>query len=279
LIPEVLKYPHLTSRPVLFIKTILLFAIVCLGGCNGDAERHDKSGIAISFDDHFIKEWYQLRPLFQKYNAKVTFFITCPDSVNAEEANMLRQLQKDGHEIGYHGTIHGKSTELIAALGPEKYAATELEPGLRHLAAAGFNPTSYAHPGGNHNDQVDSVLLAKGFKILRDVAVARRKLSGHQIYAWPPRWMSSIFYKFDGEKEVDALLIDVDEVTDEEMADAIAKAKEGNTALMIFGHEPLYGAPQNGEYGFNVSFLANILKEAHRQGLKFYTMSELPQQK
>lgn len=272
-----MKYPPFTSRPALLIRTVLLFAVVCLAGCGNEGKKHDRSGIAISFDDHFIKEWYQLRPLFQKYHAKVTFFITCPDSLNVEEVGMLRQLEKDGHEIGYHGTIHGKSTELIAAMGPAGYARAELEPGLKHLAAAGFTPTSYAHPGGNHNDQVDSVLLAKGFKILRDVAVARRKISGHQLYAWPPRWMNSIFYDFEGEKQVDALIIDIDEVTDEEMIDAIAKARETNKALVVFGHEPLYGAPKNGEYGFNVSFLANVLKEAHRQHLKFYTMSELPE--
>jgi hypothetical protein len=164
----------------------------------------------------------------------------------------------------------------MAAGGPKGYIETELEPGLGYMNAAGFKPTSYAHPGGNHNDRVDSVLLAKGFAILRDVAISRRKFKGFQLYAWPPRWMHSIYYAFDGEQKVDALMIDYDEVTEEEITGAIKEARESGTALMVFGHEPLYSTPLNGKYGFNVSFLAAILREAHKQKLKFYTMSELP---
>ncbi|NIJ51075.1 polysaccharide deacetylase family protein [Dyadobacter arcticus] len=260
------------------ILAALSFGAVLIA-CQPDTKIANKSGVAISFDDHFINEWYALRPLFQKYNAKVTFFITCPDSLSTDEITKLKQLEKDGHEIGFHSTTHGKSTELIAAVGPAKYADLELKPGLKHMAAAGFSPTSYAHPGGNHNDKVDSVLTAYGFKILRDVAVSRRKLLGLQVYALAPRLMSWIYYKFDHQTSVDALLIDTDSgVTEVGMKEAIQKAKASNIALMLFGHEPLYNDPKNGEYGFSVALLEKILREAHAQKLKFYTMSELPSQ-
>jgi len=262
------------------LRGLLLFVLMsALWGCGSPSGKPDAGGIAISFDDHFIKEWYELRPLFQKYSAKATFFITCPDSLHEEEVAMLKQLEKEGHEIGFHGTVHAKSTELMVAGGPKGYIEAELEPGLRHMNAAGFKPTSYAHPGGNHNNRVDSVLLAKGFTILRDVAISRRKLKGIQLYAWPPRWMNAIYYAFKGEQKVDALMIDYDEVTEEEIVEAIQEAKENGTALMVFGHEPLYSEPKNGKYGFNVSFLAAILREADKQHLKFYTMSELPKRK
>ncbi|MDR6807685.1 peptidoglycan/xylan/chitin deacetylase (PgdA/CDA1 family) [Dyadobacter sp. BE34] len=275
-----MKYIKTSSNALNGLRGLLLFVLASVfWGCGSPSGKPDAGGIAISFDDHFIKEWYELRPLFQKYNAKATFFITCPDSLNAEEVAMLKQLEKEGHEIGFHGTVHAKSTELMAAGGPKGYIEAELEPGLRHMHAAGFKPTSYAHPGGNHNDRVDSVLLAKGFTILRDVAISRRKFKGIQLYAWPPRWMNAIYYAFKGEQKVDALMIDYDEVTEEEIVEAIREAKENGTALMVFGHEPLYSAPQNGKYGFNVSFLAAVLREADKQKLKFYTMSELPKVK
>ena len=257
----------------LFLIFLLLGFV--FNSCTKKGNASNESGIAISFDDHFIDEWYALRPLFQKYNAKVTFFITCGDSLTADEITKLKQLQKDGHEIGFHGTIHGKSTELIAS-GAENYAKTELDPGMRFMAAAGFYPTSYAHPGGNHNEQVDSVLLARGFKILRDVGISRRILFGIPLYTTVPKIMNWIYYPFNQEKTVDALLIDQDSgITEEEMQEAIQKAKDTNTAVMVFGHEPLYKAPENGEYGFNVSFLESILKEAKRQNLRFYRMTEL----
>lgn len=253
------------------ILILIGFSFACQQKKGGNGQ----AGIAISFDDHFINEWYELLPLFQKYNAKVTFFITCPDSLKPDEIEKLKQLQKEGHEIGFHGTIHGKSTELIT-LGADKYVETELTPGMNYMATAGFKPSSYAHPGGNHNDQVDSVLLANGFRILRDVAISRRTFRAFPLYTLAPRVMDWIYYTFDHEPVVDALLIDQDSgVTDEEISDAIERAKKTNTALMVFGHEPLYAAPVNGEYGFNVSFLETILKEAHNQKLKFYTMTEL----
>lgn len=265
------------NRPVFIFVSKLTFFFLFLG-CGQETVNHEKSGVAISFDDRFINEWYALRPLFQKYNAKVTFFVTCGDSLSAEEISKLKQLERDGHEIGFHGTIHGKSTELIKALGPEKYAATEIYPGVEAMKKAGFYPKSYAHPGGNHNDQVDSVLFANGFEILRDVAISRRKIYGIPVYTIAPRVMDWIFYGFKKEKLVDALLIDTDSgITEREINDAIEKAKNTGSALMLFGHEPLYGSPNNGEYGFQVAFLEKILKEANRKNLKFYTMSELPE--
>ncbi|MCF2490412.1 polysaccharide deacetylase family protein [Dyadobacter sp. CY347] len=270
-----MKYSTVTFLRHCLIKCIILCAGTCMMHCRQNAQTNEKAGVAISFDDHFINEWFALRPIFQKYNAKVTFFVTCPDSLTADEVSKLKTLQSDGHEIGFHGTIHGKSTELIMA-GPENYKKIELAPGLSYMAKAGFNPTSYAHPGGNHNDQVDSVLLASGFKILRDVAISRRKIMGFQMYALAPRLMPWIYYDFDSERIVDALLIDEDSgLTEAEMKEALEKAKTDNKALMLFGHEPLYGKPKNGEYGFDVPFLEQILKEADRQKLKFYTMSEL----
>ncbi|CAG5074365.1 hypothetical protein DYBT9623_05063 [Dyadobacter sp. CECT 9623] len=261
------------------LKLLLILVGFYTLSCQPKSSEQNRAGIAISFDDHFIEEWYALRPLFQKYGAKVTFYITCSDSLTTDEISKLKQLEKDGHEIGFHSTTHGKSTEIIAAGGPEGYYTAEIKPGMKYMNAAGFSPTSYAHPGGNHNETVDSVLYANGFKIIRDVAISKRKLLGFQIYALAPRLMPWIFYDFKKEKSVDALLIDTDTgLTETSMKEAIRRAKETHTALMLFGHEPLYKAPENGEYGFSVNFLETILKEAKAQNLHFYKMSELADQ-
>jgi len=258
---------------------LVLCALIVLlvTSCQEKPANSEKAGIAISFDDHFIDDWYALRPLFKKYNATVTFFLTCPDTLTSDEISKIKELQKDGHEIGFHGTVHGNATEMLKSHGPQKYIETELEPGLRHLAQIGIKPTSYAHPGGNHTDQADSILLANGFKILRDVAQAERKLFGVPVYHFAPRMMSWIYYPFNKEPIVDALMIDDGtNISEKEIKEALIKAKETNTAIMLFGHQPLYEKPKNGQYGFNVSFLETILKEAKAQNLKFYTMSELP---
>lgn len=259
-----------------FLLIVLWF---CNVSCQTKQKTNAKAGVAISFDDHFIDQWYALRPLLKKYNAKVTFFITCPDSLSGNEVQKLKTLQSEGHEIGFHGTIHGRATELITASGPKGYLETEITPGLTNLKKAGFSPRSYAHPGGNHNDQVDSVLFAQGFTMLRDVAISRRKLYGVPLYTIAPRLMNSIFYDFDKSSEVDALLIDTSaELTENQIYDGLLRAKERREAFMLFGHEPLSANSKTGAYGFDVSLLEMILKEANELGLKFYTMSELPSQ-
>ena len=255
---------------------LLFFIFIFFVSCRQKTETVGTGGMAISFDDHFINEWYALRPLFKKYDAKVTFFVTCGDSLTSDEAFKLKELRKDGHEIGFHGTLHGVSTMMIEDLGPQKYKEAELSPGIAFMKQAGFNPTSYAHPGGNHNERVDSVLLASGFKILRDVAIANRKYRGVPLYSLAPRVMNWIYYPFTKEKNVDALLIDTDSgLTEKQIQDAVKRASDTGTALMIFGHKPLRGSPESGEYGFDIAFLEDILKAAKAHKMKYYTMSEL----
>ncbi len=211
-----------------FLKSFV-FCLFILGfsGCDSPPKHPERAGVALSFDDHFLKEWVELIPLFKKYNAKVTFFINCPDSLSAEDITLLKHLQEEGHEIGYHGTIHGVSTRMIQDLGVEGYLNTEIRPGLSYLRKAGFTPTSYAHPGGNHNARVDSVLLASGFRILRDVALAERRYKGFRLYHIPPKYLPQIYYGFDQERVVDALLIDYStNLSSQEMKDVLEKAKE-----------------------------------------------------
>lgn len=266
----------MTRRRSLAYQLLFFALAITFLSCRHSSDDPAKAGIAISFDDHFIKDWHALRPLFKKYGAKATFFVTCKDSLSAEDTKLLKELEADGHEIGFHGTIHGRSTELIG-VSVKNYLDTEITPGLTGMRKAGFAPVSYAHPGGNHNPQVDSVLFANGFTILRDVAIAHRVYRGIPLYSLSPRVMNWIFYGFDHTRAVDALLIDTDSgLSEEDMRDAVERASDTGTALMVFGHQPLYAPPTNGAYGFDVGFLEKILAEASAKKLRFYTMSELP---
>ncbi|WP_247237177.1 polysaccharide deacetylase family protein [Telluribacter sp. SYSU D00476] len=265
--------------PKLNVKVVIVILIhVLLIGCDSTEDNlQHKGGVAISFDDHFIDEWYQLRPVFKQHGAKVTFFITCSDTISETKRRLLQDLQEDGHEIGFHGTIHGNATQLLSNAGVNGYISTELEPGMKYMRQAGFHPTSYAHPGGNHTQQADSVLLAQGFTILRDVAKNERSLYGIRLYHLPPRYMPHIYYTFDNDRTVDALTIDTDvHISQEEIREALIKARDTGTALMLFGHKPLNKEPGEGEYGFRVSFLKYTLAQADSLDLQFYTMSELP---
>ena len=258
--------------------TGILFLSFFLLGCNSEKSSGTaQGGLALSFDDHFIDEWYALAPLLKKHRAKSTFFLTCSTPLSAREISMLRALKQEGHEIGYHGTIHGNAKMMLRDEGVEGYLNREIQPGLRYLRDAGFNPTSYAHPGGNHTTQADSILLAQGFTVLRDVAKAERKMYGITLYHIPPRLHPFIYYKPGSGPMVDALLIDSEtNISRKEIRDALVKAKETGTVLMLFGHKPLHSPPKSEEYGFQVPFLQYIVEQADSLNLRFYTMAELP---
>ena len=63
----------------------------------------DDTGILLSFDDHYRKEWENYFGLFDRYNAKVTFFVTGTYKTNS---NFSRAALNQGHDIGYHSLNH-----------------------------------------------------------------------------------------------------------------------------------------------------------------------------
>ncbi|OZI06919.1 polysaccharide deacetylase [Siphonobacter sp. BAB-5385] len=257
--------------------TFVVILLFLLPGCQSTTQHPERAGIALSFDDRFFSDWMALRPLLNQYQAKVTFYVNCPDSLTNEEVRILKTLQQDGHEIGFHGTIHGISTEMIQNLGVEGYLNTEIRPGISYLQQAGFHPTSYAHPGGNHNARVDSVLEASGFRILRDVALAERSYKGFRLYHLSPQWLPQIYYDFDQQRSVDALLFDTSaNLSVAELRSALVRAKTRGKAVLLFGHQPFFSPPKPEQYGFDVQVLRQMLQTADSLHLKFYRMSDLP---
>ncbi len=255
-----------------FLYLVVLVAISA--GCSRRGPVGD-GGVAISFDDRFIAGWYALRPLFKEFGARATFYIN-GDTLTAEEIGMLKSLHEDGHEIGFHGTIHGDAGQLLRHHGVEGYLSIEIWPGLNYLRSLGFEPVSYAHPGGTSTAATDSALLANGFVTLREVSKAERYFRGVRLYHLPPARMPRIFYDFDGRKSFYSLQIDREtSLSVKEMAAALEKAGRDGKVLMLFGHQPLPENPSPDQYGFEISFLRSILEESRKRGLKFYTMSEL----
>jgi peptidoglycan/xylan/chitin deacetylase (PgdA/CDA1 family) len=235
------------------------------------------AGIALSFDDRFIDEWYRLRPIFKKYKAHATFYVTQFDSLTPAEIEKLKILQQDGHEIGCHGAIHTNSVAYVRQNSMQHYLDVEIHPALRSMKQHGFSPTSFAHPGGVHNDAIDSELL-NHFVLLRDVTMIERTKWGITL-RWNFHLMPYIFYDFDGDPTVDALSFDEGAgLSKSDLQTAMRMAKEDGTALMLFGHKPYPHSVEQGGYGFYVRQLEFILAESKRLHLKTYTMSELVRQ-
>ena len=253
--------------------TFLLLPIIVAFGC-GPVSQPPAAGIALSFDDRFVQEWAKLRPLFKKYDARATFYVTQFDSLKPEEIEILRQLQADGHEIGAHGATHARSIDYVWQHSMNDYFKNEIEAELEPMKKAGLKVSTFAHPGGQQIWFIDQKLLKNYFCLLRDVALTERDLKLFTLRR-PVFGMNEIYYRFDGNPTVSALLIDQGaNVPMKALREGLIRAKNTNSTLMLFGHRPLFES--SGEkYGFGVSRLDSILAESKKLGLRTYTMSQL----
>jgi peptidoglycan-N-acetylglucosamine deacetylase len=252
---------------------LLLSLIFIIFNCS-QPQKNKVGGIAISFDDRFIKEWTALRPIFQKYNAKFTFYITQPDSLTQQEVQLLHELRKDGHEIGCHGAMHVRSMNYIWENSLQQYMENEIFKALRTMKKHGFVPKTFAHPGGSQTWYSDRELLMY-FGLLRDVSMKHRNIFGFE-YTRQVEDISEIYFQRNAPQKVNALLIDTSaKLTIEDIKKGLRRAAKEGSVMMMFGHKPLTKTTHKpDEYGFDVAFLEQILVESAKLNLKTFTMQE-----
>jgi peptidoglycan/xylan/chitin deacetylase (PgdA/CDA1 family) len=124
--------------------------------------------LALSFDDHSVASWTALRPLFDRYGARVTFFVSAYLDLTSGERAQLHQLSDDGHDIEYHSTNHLNAVDYVAAHGMNGYIADEILPALDAMRADGFPTTIFAYPFGARSAATDAA-LARYFTRLRAI--------------------------------------------------------------------------------------------------------------
>ena len=116
-------------------------------------------GLALSFDDAHIADWWGLRPIFDRYDARVTFFITRYDQWDDAMKAQLRDLAADGHSIQAHTVNHLRAPEYVTEHGLDAYLADEAVPSIELLRADGYPVTDFAYPFGARTGELDHALL------------------------------------------------------------------------------------------------------------------------
>lgn len=145
----------------LFITLCVLLTLAA--GCS---RRPENTGLLVlSFDDRNFDSWVEAIPLFEKYNAHVTFFVSGP--IDDEAVRAMRRLSEAGHSIGLHGLRHAFADEEVAAKGGDIFYKEEIEPQLEACRAANIPITSYAYPYCRCNDETDALFKKRGFAHVR----------------------------------------------------------------------------------------------------------------
>lgn len=243
------------------ICLFVLFSASVFSCSRNDNYRHTTqplSGICISFDDRTVDEWFELRELYNRYNARLTFFVTRFDSLTPAQVEKLRILQSDGHEIGFHGALHVISEHYIQEHSMEEYLRNEIMNGIDMMNQKGFYPTSFSYPYSAKYTGTDEELL-KYFYIVRSEVILKN----------PAEIMSSgAFFEHDGSRLVKSVSIDRNSpLTREQIEAGIVYAAHSKQVFLLYGHEP--------ERTFDPKTLEYIFKLAGHHGLKYYRMSDL----
>jgi peptidoglycan/xylan/chitin deacetylase (PgdA/CDA1 family) len=115
--------------------------------------------LALAFDDRDLAGWTALRPVFQHYGARVTFFVSEYPFLDDTQKAEIRQLQMDGHDIEYHSTRHLNAENYANDHGVDAYINDEILPGLMAMEADGYtNMHIFAYPFGARTPATDAAL-------------------------------------------------------------------------------------------------------------------------
>ena len=130
-------------------------------------------GLALSFDDHNIVEWYSLRPMFERHSARVTFFLSRYAYLGELEYQYLRELAGDGHAVEAHSVNHLRAPLYVEERGLAAYLHDEVIPSIEVLENDGYPVHAYAYPFGARTDELDDA-IREHVPILRSVSFSYR---------------------------------------------------------------------------------------------------------
>ncbi|MBL8629611.1 MAG: polysaccharide deacetylase family protein [Rhodospirillaceae bacterium] len=122
--------------------------------------------LAVTFDDHYIDDWYDAADIFASHGARVTFFAYGFPHVPQTAITKFYGLLGMGHEIGFHTSSHVNAVETSQKIGLEAYLKTEILDGIAGMRIFGFTPKSFAYPLSARNAELDAA-ISPHFKTIR----------------------------------------------------------------------------------------------------------------
>jgi peptidoglycan/xylan/chitin deacetylase (PgdA/CDA1 family) len=139
------------------------------------ADRIPRGGLVFAFDDAYVEPWFELRDIFARHAARVTFFVSNYAELDQRQRAMLHVLQDEGHAIEAHGMGHRNAPVYVERHGLAAYLSVEVDPLLELLARDGFHPRTFAYPYGDRTSELDHALLDR-FDLIRSVTYLDRSV-------------------------------------------------------------------------------------------------------
>lgn len=236
--------------------TLLLLSLSCRKTDKLGVMR--EPGIALTFDDDYVDNWYKYLPLLDSLKVKATFYISNYHRLTNLQVRKLKTIEAHGNEIGYHTTNHIDIPKYVDEYGGSQLFNNEINPDLVKMRQDGFNPVVFAYPYGSHTSGTNTLLLP-WFKSLR-------ALNG------TPN-LSKSLTTTGSETVLYAMETDNSGNRKEWMYDELLNsAKENNNCFVMVGHRI-----EEGDTKLKVPLarLLHIIGKAKELNMRFYTVSEI----
>jgi peptidoglycan/xylan/chitin deacetylase (PgdA/CDA1 family) len=211
-------------------------------------------------------------PLLDTYGVRATFFLDHIAPLGEEQVEGLRELGSHGHAIGCHGVQHRKAVDYVAEHGIDTYIRDEIAPQLQWMRERGFRPTSFAYPCSQRDTETDAALL---------------RFFGHLRYGIPkPPEIPLV--EFDSvyvplkdvastgslpSRGIEGKTPQDEERSCGELPAAFRRVRERGELLVLYAH--CIGGVDKRNF-IRIPTLEKILAAAVKEGLRFYSMDDLP---
>ena len=205
----------------------------------------DATGILLTFDDEYKEVWEQNFDLFDRYGARVTFFL------QGEYCSFSTRALERGHDVGYHSLKHLNLPKVSLKIFHEETTSA-----LAAFRKAGVALNAFAYPFGLSAPWMHGVLL-NYYKILRGYGVTFRVYDSAKIREG---YISS--------RAIDNILFKKDEdfITTIDVMLRTVKFIGGDLILPLTTHD----ISQTADWGIKPHRLEYLLQSANDLGLKFY---------
>lgn len=149
---------------IILIFTFLFFIIFTAESYSLKSDTDIPKIVIINFDDGWESQYTNAKKILDLYNFKATFYIVCNyvGDENRMTWSQIKDLDKEGHDIGSHSMNHVKLTQVS-----KKEMKSEIRNSKKCLSEEGIDVNSFSYP---FNDGDDNYKVIKTISKKYDIA-------------------------------------------------------------------------------------------------------------
>ncbi len=218
-----------------------------------------KNGIVcFTFDDRNFDGWLEALPIFEKYDAHASFFVS--GAIDDGALLAIKKLHSAGHTIGLHTKNHTDAPEYFEKYGAEAYFKNEIEQQLQKLMNHGIIVKAFAYPNNKRTEETD-YCLSKYFDRFR----AGNANSDEKYIPVDMLGKLKVMRGFG--------IGEYYKTKDEDVIDKIKFASKNNLCATFFSHNIAKNADH---IHMPADLLEKCLTTAQSEGVKVFGFDQLP---